>query len=608
MSSLYQSSPVSNKDAVDHTSLIYQLLPALSNILFTNHLPLILQLNLSATPALELICHFTSSAMASQAINAKYESLGGSAGFLGPAQSQLVTDSSNGGFYITYKNGGLIYWTSATGAHVVYGAIYQEWIHGGGIKDIGYPITDELSTPDGVCRYNNFHNGRAIYWTPADGAHLIYGDIYKKWIAEGGERDVGYPITNELSTADHICRYNNFHGGRAIYWTSADGAHLIYGDIYKKWISFGGEGGGLGYPVTDETSTADHLCRYNNFKNGGSIYWRNGAGAFLVYGEIYRKWISLGGEGGFLGYPTTDELPTPGANGRYNDFRSGSIYWSAATGAHAVYGDIRARYLSLGGPASFLGFPTTDETDIPGATGRMQKFERGVISWYGSADSIVVSGGAKYNFSVDAITCNVTRSRSTDTIYIALSVAIAGRDPVQLTKNLGDHAEGTINPGAVLSNIAVADEEVAVFTYLIVNNGHQSEGEVRKAIEGAANKLATTGANAAAKAIETSAATAAGAAIGALIGSPVPVLGTIVGAGLGALTGALLGELIDVINPNCDGSLAAAAQTVTGVELREKTAAGQPFGHRDSNPGIDSPHGCGKNSDYNTTWSISKAN
>ena len=49
-----------------------------------------------------------------------------------------------------------------------------------------------------------------------------------------------------------------------------------------------------------------------------------------VIGDIREKWLSLGGASSFLGQPLTDELTTPDGVGRYNHFQGGSIYWVIA--------------------------------------------------------------------------------------------------------------------------------------------------------------------------------------------------------------------------------------------------------------------------------------
>lgn len=248
---------------------------------------------------------------------------------------------------------------------------------------------------------------------------------------------------------------------------------------------------------------------------------------------------------------------------------------------------------------------------LSSALGAVSRIHSSMELWYASAQGVLEDKFwydiPHYNFSVDVIQCNITRSRSADTLYISASVAVAGREPVKASKGLGDHEEGFTNPGIRLENIPLADNEVAVFTYVIVNSGHQNPNVVLSALEDAATSLAKTGANAAAEAGGTAGGAAVGAAIGALLGSPVPIVGTLVGAALGAITSKFFGSFIDFLNPNCDGPIGSAVQTITGAELRDKLNSGQPFSHKDHNPGVDSPSGCGRNSDYYTTWGVARS-
>jgi hypothetical protein len=119
--------------------------------------------------------------------------------------------------------------------------------------------------------------------------------------------------------------------------------------------------------------------------------WRKKWGAHAVYGAIASKWREFGGEGGRLGWPQTDELSTPGGNARYNHFDGGSIYWSQATGAHVIWGAIRELWASIARERSDLGLPTSDEFDVPGIPGaRRSTFQGGQITW-------TLSAGAKVN-------------------------------------------------------------------------------------------------------------------------------------------------------------------------------------------------------------------
>jgi hypothetical protein len=101
---------------------------------------------------------------------------------------------------------------------------------------------------------------------------------------------------------------------------------------------------------------------------------------FNVYGAIGEKYAALGGAGGFLGAPLTDETGTPDGIGRYNHFQHGSIYWTPKTGAFEVHGSIRDKWAAMGWERSYLGYPISDEINRPGG-GRTSRFQNGAIHW-----------------------------------------------------------------------------------------------------------------------------------------------------------------------------------------------------------------------------------
>ena len=249
---------------------------------------------------------------------------------------------------------------------------------------LGWPLTVELGTPDGVGRYNHFQRG-SVYWTPWTGAHEIHGAIRARWSGLGWETSfLGYPLTNETTTPDTIGRFNHFQGG-SVYWSPATGAWEVHGGIRAKWAALGWERGFLRYPVTDETRTPDGYGRFNHFQ-GGSVYWSPATGAWEVHGGIRAKWAALGWERGFLRYPISDELTVTG--GRASRFQGGNVYWSSATGAWEVHGAILTRYLQLGATASALGFPVTDEYSI--SAGRQSDFQHGSIRWNATTGATTV--------------------------------------------------------------------------------------------------------------------------------------------------------------------------------------------------------------------------
>jgi uncharacterized protein with LGFP repeats len=209
--------------------------------------------------------------------------------------------------------------------------------------------------------------------------HSVQGAIREKWLQSGGYTSgLGFPQTDEISVAGGA--YNDFEDGGSIYWSPNTGAHIVHGAIRGKYLAFGGPQSGLGFPTSDEKATADGKGFFNDFQNGGSIYWSPDTGAHYVHGAIKGKWYSIGGSTSGIGYPITDETALPDGVGFFNDFQDGgSIYWSPNTGPHILHGAIRLKYLSLGGPHGALGYPMSDDQDE--GTGFIQNFEKGVISW-----------------------------------------------------------------------------------------------------------------------------------------------------------------------------------------------------------------------------------
>ncbi len=146
---------------------------------------------------------------------------------------------------------GQMYFSSATGAHAVGGAIAGEYDRvGGPASNLGFPTSDELATPDHKGRYQQFQGG-TMYWTPATGAHYVDGAIRDKYKAVGYERGrLGYPLTSEIRLPTGGA-FNRFTGGY-VYWSPHTAATIVpNGPVFDAWGRAGYEGGRLGYPVFD---------------------------------------------------------------------------------------------------------------------------------------------------------------------------------------------------------------------------------------------------------------------------------------------------------------------------------------------------------------------
>lgn len=105
--------------------------------------------------------------------------------------------------------------------------------------------------------------------------------------------------------------------------------------ISDKYAALGGSKSVLGPPAGAERATADGIGRLRDYKSG-SIYWSPATGAHEVHGSIWRLWTKLRREEGLLGYPTTDEHATPHKKARVSKFQRGAIYWDSVRGAYEV--------------------------------------------------------------------------------------------------------------------------------------------------------------------------------------------------------------------------------------------------------------------------------
>jgi hypothetical protein len=153
--------------------------------------------------------------------------------------------------------------------------------------------------------------------------------------------------------------------------------------INGKYTHFAGL---LGNPVTDvEFGGKNYEVAYRKYEYGAIYVPPRGEGPFEVHGAIYQKYLALGAEASFLGFPETDELGTVFGTGRFNHFRGGSIYWTLQTGAWSIHGAIRDQWWALDGDRSYLGFPVSD-------------VERGQVSYFQRGNLQLQSNGSVQDF------------------------------------------------------------------------------------------------------------------------------------------------------------------------------------------------------------------
>src|SRR6476659_8080699 len=281
---------------------------------------------LAATVALVLApsAMATPEADATDAINRAYDAGGGATGPLGPGDGGLYP--IGGGFGQNYA-GGKIFFTPDTGAHIMAGAILEKYesLGGPGDGDLGFPTIDEGPGRATDSRNTTFSavDKPVIFWTPDTGAHVVRGAINAAWDKLGGSAGpVGVPTEDEVFRGDLVSQ--KFNGGELTWNRSSKGFTTGPPDLAGQLA---------GLTIPEDATTAINAARR-----------------------------AAGGPLGPLGAKQGPQYAI-GQDGAGQDFTGGKIFYSPATGANVVSGQVLKKYESVGGAQSDLGLPTSNETD-----------------------------------------------------------------------------------------------------------------------------------------------------------------------------------------------------------------------------------------------------
>ena len=291
-------------------------------------------------------------------------------------------------------------------------AINQAWQAAGGSDSaVGGMEGDVYEVGSGFGQ--KFAEGK-IFFSTDSGAHLIYGAILDKYESLGGpaDSDLGFPNINEVAgLVGSDSRVSTFTASDkpAIFWTPDTGAWAVRGAINVAWDKLGGSAGTLGVPTEDERYNGDVVSQKFT---GGDLSWNTASKTFtsepagladnLVGLEvpldpttvINQAWRAAGGLGGPLGARQGDQTPI-GEKGAAQGYAGGKIFYSPETGAHAVTGAILSKYESVGGPTGDLGYPIGTESEGGAPNSRVSAFsapDKPVIFWTPDSGAIVVRG------------------------------------------------------------------------------------------------------------------------------------------------------------------------------------------------------------------------
>jgi hypothetical protein len=134
-----------------------------------------------------------------------------------------------------------------------------------------------------------------------------------------------------------------------------------------------------GYKTIGQPFFGEHAFRSGRATWFGvrDIYWSAATGPHSTVG-VFRTRYRQTAVNAVLGLPRGELRVGRVSGSRVQTFQNGSLYWSAATGVHPVYGQISQQYGALGAESSRLGLPLGAAYAVSGAI--KQAFKNGWIT------------------------------------------------------------------------------------------------------------------------------------------------------------------------------------------------------------------------------------
>ena len=186
--------------------------------------------------------------IASPEIEAAHARNGGTSGVLGSVAGDLTYYPYGEGGLAQAFSGGSVYFKAALGAFAVAGEFRSAYFAtGGAAGDFGWPRADVVcGSPGGSC--NQVFEGSTVYWTAATGAHGIGGAVLTAYTAAGGGGGAwGWPVTGTLPIGSRGVG-QVFTNGSA-FALHGGAAHLVSGAIRDAYFRTGGAVGPFGFPT-----------------------------------------------------------------------------------------------------------------------------------------------------------------------------------------------------------------------------------------------------------------------------------------------------------------------------------------------------------------------
>ncbi|WP_100497666.1 N-acetylmuramoyl-L-alanine amidase [Geodermatophilus chilensis] len=147
-------------------------------------------------------------------------------GATGPLGFPMTSDTPvpGKGAYVRFQSGD-VYWSPTTGTQVVRGSILSTWLAAGGATgSLGFPTISDAKTADGRGYVVRFTGGD-VYWSPATGAQVVSGAMAKTYWQRGGSSSaLGFPTRSSYAIAGGL--RTDFERG-SMTWNATSGAVAV---------------------------------------------------------------------------------------------------------------------------------------------------------------------------------------------------------------------------------------------------------------------------------------------------------------------------------------------------------------------------------------------
>jgi uncharacterized protein with LGFP repeats len=316
--------------------------------------------------------------------------MGGVTGALGYPVGTEQYRAAHGGWVQAFE-GGDVYWRNGNGIHM-FGGIRAEYLRAGDSGGyLGWPTTAQTCVPDG-CR-QDFTAG-SILWTGAAGSFVVSGGIHETYSPSGAEKGIlGYPVGVQTFRPGNGDGWSQAFQRGSIYWRNGAG-FVMYGGIRDEYARQNYNAGPLGWPTGPQLCGLSQGGCSQTF-DGGSIYWSPTTGTAVVRaGSLLAAYLGASGPAGPLGYPLSAAVARTGnGSGVVQEFQTGAIYKRDGADAHAMYGPIRQEYARQNYNWGTLGWPVSGVVCGLSAGGCRQQFQTGWIVWSQASGAVRIDGG-----------------------------------------------------------------------------------------------------------------------------------------------------------------------------------------------------------------------